>query len=93
MAYESNGESADIDGGELPADVAVRLERQLISWREKLLALDRRQRLLYFKHTKSASLEILLGGTEGLLELVTAGDVPVRPQPEAGETTRHGRSS
>ncbi|NKV90305.1 hypothetical protein GS923_00020 [Rhodococcus hoagii] len=51
-------------------------------WRQDLLALDRRQRLLYFKHTKSASLEIGTPTGIDLLELVTEGEAP--------RTRRHG---
>lgn len=41
------------------SDVRARLERQLETWQRELVTLDRRQRLLYFKHTKSASLELV----------------------------------
>lgn len=76
-------ERSSIVGRKLPADVADRLVRQLTSWREKLLALDRRQRLLYFKHTKSASLEVLQNGAGGLLDMLDSGDVVIRPQVDA----------
>lgn len=76
-------ERSSIVGRKLPADVADRLVRQLTSWREKLLALDRRQRLLYFKHTKSASLEVLQNGAAGLLDMLDSGDVVIRPQVDA----------
>ncbi|GAA1576746.1 hypothetical protein GCM10009789_32800 [Kribbella sancticallisti] len=36
-----------------------KLTRQITHWREDLLNLDRRQRLVYFAHTRSASLEIV----------------------------------
>ncbi|SEL36759.1 Part of AAA domain-containing protein [Rhodococcus maanshanensis] len=85
MTGIANDERVGVDENALPAAVAHRLERQLTSWREKLLALDRRQRLLYFKHTKSGSLEIGHPGAEVLLAMVSAGEVPVRPQPADGE--------
>ncbi|WP_024794789.1 DUF3320 domain-containing protein [Tomitella biformata] len=65
--------------------VDQRLNRQLVSWREQLLALDRRQRLLYFKHTKASSLELSEIGSAEILSLVQQGEVPVRPKPDDGE--------
>ena len=50
-----------------------KLRRQLHSWRRELLDLSRRQSLLYFKHTKSASLEIDSPGPAAVLGLVDAG--------------------
>ncbi|NKV67258.1 hypothetical protein GS924_25080 [Rhodococcus hoagii] len=55
-------------------------------WRQDLLALDRRQRLLYFKHTKSASLEIGTPTGIDLLELVTEGEAPLYAPPRMPRT-------
>ncbi|ANS29905.1 hypothetical protein R1CP_26285 [Rhodococcus opacus] len=86
MAMDSDDGSRDNAVAALDSAVSARLERQLTSWREKLLALDRRQRLLYFKHTKTASLEIGSPDSEVLLEMVLAGEVPLRPASEDGDT-------
>ena len=37
----------------------VRLDGQLTMWRDELVNLTKRNRLLYFKHTKLSSLEIV----------------------------------
>lgn len=44
--------------GRLSPALTRRLSSQVESWRRDLLTLDRRQKLVYFKHTKTASLEI-----------------------------------
>lgn len=85
MALESTAEFRGTGSAGMSAEVSARLDKQLTSWREKLLALDRRQRLLYFKHTKAASLEIGYPNVAVLLSMVSAGEVPVRPQPDDGE--------
>ncbi|NCT90968.1 DUF3320 domain-containing protein [Cellulomonas sp. APG4] len=59
------------------SDVRARLERQLETWRRELVTLDRRQRLLYFKHTKSASLEVVAPSPSNALMLTENGDVRV----------------
>ena len=46
-------------GVSLAPGLADRLSRQLDEWRENLVALDGRQRLLYFKHTASSSFEVV----------------------------------
>jgi very-short-patch-repair endonuclease len=70
------------DVQELTEQQATRLRRQLDTWRRDLVALDRRQRLLYFKHTKSGSLEIVSPALEQVLPLVDAGRSPLEPRPE-----------
>lgn len=45
-----------------------RLHLQLAKWREELINLGRINRLLYFRHTKSASLEIVQPGPAVILE-------------------------
>ena len=47
-----------------------RLDAQVDAWRRDLVNLDRRQKLVYFKHTKTASLEIAYPGPELLQKLV-----------------------
>lgn len=49
-----------------------RLRRQLDAWRRHLVALDRRQRQLYFKHTRTASLELAEPGPDDLAVLLAA---------------------
>lgn len=49
-----------------------RLRRQLDAWRRQLVALDRRQRQLYFKHTRTASLELAEPGPDDLAILLAA---------------------
>jgi very-short-patch-repair endonuclease len=53
--------------------LGARMQRQLDAWRGELLALDRRQRLLYFKHTRTASLEITQPDLDGVLRAVASG--------------------
>ena len=50
-----------------------RLIKQINRWREDLLNLDRRQRLLYFTHTRSASLEIVEAELDDVLEQLGEG--------------------
>ncbi|WP_420121977.1 DUF3320 domain-containing protein [Nakamurella sp.] len=66
---------------------ADRLGRQLDAWRRQLVALDRRQRQLYFKHTRTASLELAEPTPAGVAELLAGR--PVRlytldPDPAPG---------
>lgn len=49
------------------------LIRQIDRWREDLLNLDRRQRLVYFSHTRSASLEIVDTELDELLGQLESG--------------------
>ncbi|HOZ58535.1 MAG TPA: DUF3320 domain-containing protein [Nakamurella multipartita] len=51
---------------------ADKLGRQLDAWRRQLVALDRRQRQLYFKHTRTASLELVDPGPDDLAILLSA---------------------
>jgi Protein of unknown function (DUF4011)/AAA domain len=73
---------------ELSEQQATKLKRQLDLWRRDLVALDRRQRLLHFKHTRSASLEIVSPEIDALLGLVDAGRSVVEPRPEDEETAK-----
>ena len=52
-------EATPTDRSEPTPELADKLERQLDVWRRKLVATDRRQRLLYFKHTATSSLELI----------------------------------
>ncbi|ACZ22318.1 hypothetical protein Sked_24040 [Sanguibacter keddieii DSM 10542] len=67
---------------DLSTTAGERLAKQLDRWRRELITLDRRQRLLYFKHTKSASLEIEMTDPSHLTDLVSEGPVLIRPRPE-----------
>lgn len=58
----------------VPSEVQIKLKRQLDVWRRELIAMDRRQRLLYFKHTKSASLEIVDPAPSAVLAIAEDGD-------------------
>ena len=51
---------------------SARLGRQLDAWRRQLVALDRRQRQLYFKHTRTASLELAEPGPDDLAVMLAA---------------------
>jgi very-short-patch-repair endonuclease len=60
-----------------------KLRRQLDLWRSSLVAVDGRQRLVYFKHMKTASLEIAAPGAAELIGQVSAGtSVLTAPEPE-----------
>jgi hypothetical protein len=51
-------------------DVAVRMSAQVSAWRDELINLTRTNRLLYFKHTQSASIEIVEPGMVKVFELL-----------------------
>ena len=53
----------------------TKLQGQMQAWREDLMALDRRQKLLYFQHPKVGSLEFLLPKMEELESWLDAGAV------------------
>jgi hypothetical protein len=59
----------------LPAHLDRRLASQVETWRRDLLNLDRRQKLVYFKHAKTASLELTGPSPAALFGLATQ---PVR---------------
>lgn len=52
-----------------------KLTLQMQRWRDDLLSIDRRQKLVYFQHPKSGTFEIVEPGCAGVEELVTGGDV------------------
>ncbi|MCA1842714.1 MAG: DUF4011 domain-containing protein, partial [Actinobacteria bacterium] len=54
------------------ANIDDRLHRQLAKWREELINLGRINRLLYFKHTRSASLEIIEPGASAIFDRLQA---------------------
>ena len=87
MGQLDQGSSIDRD---MSAEAARRLERQLNAWRDKLMALDRRQRLLYFKHTKSGSLEIAAPVAEQVLKALADGEMVVRAQSDIDEESGPG---
>jgi very-short-patch-repair endonuclease len=78
------GDAVTTPAEQLPPHLQDRLRSQLARWRQDLLALDRRQRLLYFSHTRTASLEITGPTLSRMLALVEAGRVLIEPESELG---------
>ena len=62
----ANGGRAGSAVAPLPPALEQKLKRQLQEWRQDLLNLSRRNRALYFKHTKSASFEVVAPGVADL---------------------------
>src|SRR4051812_31640254 len=52
---------------------ADKLRRQLDVWRKQLIAMNRSQRQVYFKHTRSASLELIAPAPDVIAGLIDAG--------------------
>jgi hypothetical protein len=52
-----------------------KLAVQMQAWRDDLLSIDRRQRLVYFQHPKSGTFEIVEPGCTAVEALVNGGDV------------------
>ncbi len=89
----------------MDAAQADKLRRQLDAWRRQLVALDRRQRQLYFRHTRTASLELRAPAPQHLAALVArptrlfslvpepTGNLAVDgpPTPASDATARYGR--
>src|SRR5664279_1421416 len=76
-----------------------KLRRQLNVWRNQLIAMNRSQRQVYFKHTRSASLELVAPTPDVIAGLIDSGPtrlfsmVPeARPQPETPEPATGGRT-
>lgn len=59
----------------LTDDQLRRLTSQIGTWRRDLLTLDRRQKLVYFKHSRTASLEVASPSPTALFTSVTRGPV------------------
>ncbi|WP_225915235.1 DUF3320 domain-containing protein [Nocardioides jiangsuensis] len=74
-----------MEASNLPDPLAQRLRQQLDTWRQDLLTLDRRQRLVYFKHSKSASLEIVEPSAAEILTRVSGRRQLISHQPQDGE--------
>ena len=75
-----------------------KLRRQVDVWRKQLIAMNRSQRQVYFKHTRSASLELIAPAPDVIAGLIDSGPtrlfsmVPdARPQPETPEPATGGR--
>jgi very-short-patch-repair endonuclease len=68
----------------LPDALERKLRRQIAEWRAALVAVDGRQRLVYFKHVQTASLEICAPGLDGLLGVVATGNAIVTTE-QAGD--------
>jgi hypothetical protein len=76
-----------------------KLRRQLDVWRKQLIAMNRSQRQVYFKHTRSASLELIAPAPDVIAGLLDSGStrlfsmVPDSPtQPEEPEPALDGRT-
>lgn len=85
---------------DLTPELARRMRTQVDTWRRDLVAVDRRQRLVYFKHTKVGSLEIvapttrtLLGALTGPLRLVSAEDGAAKTVQVADKTAEEVAAS
>lgn len=57
----------------LDMDAERRLRGSIHRWRDELINLTRANRLLYFKHTRSASLEIVSPGSDRIVEQLGSG--------------------
>ncbi|WP_181371642.1 DUF3320 domain-containing protein [Gordonia paraffinivorans] len=66
-------------------EVRRKLDSTLAAWRDKLLAMDKRQRLLYFRHLKAGTLEFDHASPLETLATLSSTSVPVRPAPEPGK--------
>ncbi|WP_225850615.1 DUF3320 domain-containing protein [Streptomyces sp. HPF1205] len=75
---------ADVtEHGAFGSDDLVRLKAILAGWRKDLIDMSGRNRLLNFRHTKSATLEIKQPGADELVAALTGGEVlPFAPLPE-----------
>ena len=61
-------------------EVDPRVDAQVNAWRDALINLSRRQRVLYFKHTKTASLELLAPSPKVLSGLHSSSGVELVPE-------------
>ncbi|WP_164700290.1 DUF3320 domain-containing protein [Modestobacter sp. KNN46-3] len=72
----------------LSSDAETKLTRQFEAWKRALVAVDRRQRLVYFKHTKAASLEVDSSDLGSLWQELGAGAVIVRGTAVPGDESQ-----
>jgi hypothetical protein len=72
----------------LAAELRDRLAHQVQVWRSDLLTLDRRQRLVYFKHNRSASLELTRPSPQQLLESIDRAPQLLQPDDPDRPVTR-----
>jgi very-short-patch-repair endonuclease len=70
-----------------------KLRRQIEEWRASLVAVDGRQRLVYFKHVKTASLEIGSPRLDALLAAVAGGSAVLTAQAPQGSEDDEGLES
>lgn len=71
------------DGLGLDPALERKLRRQLEEWRSSLVAVDGRQRLVYFKHMRTASLELAAPEADEIVDAVMAGScILTAPPPE-----------
>ncbi len=74
--------SSDGAGFGLAEPLERKLKRQIEEWRASLVAVDGRQRLVYFKHVRTASLEIGSPRLASLLDILAGGDAVLNaPEP------------
>ncbi len=66
-----------------------RLTNQIDTWRRDLLTLDRRQKLVYFKHTRTGSLEIASPDPDSLFVAVSKTALLVTAEDGGAGTTRN----
>ena len=72
-----------------------KLRRQLNVWRNQLIAMNRSQRQVYFKHTRSASLELIAPAPDVIAGLIDSGStrlfsmVPDSSTPSLKSRNRH----
>ncbi len=82
------GTGADLG---LPGPLDRKLRKQIAEWRAALVAVDGRQRLVYFKHVRTASLELHALDLDGLLRVASAGNAVLRPTHEEAVDDDRGR--
>ena len=62
-----------------------RMRGQLAKWRQDLMSIDKRQRLVYFKHTRTTSLELEPADLDDMLQLLDDQRIVFRPNDEDRE--------
>jgi very-short-patch-repair endonuclease len=77
----------------LPDTLDRKLRRQIAEWRAALVAVDGRQRLVYFKHIATASLEITAPRLDALLGVVAGGIAVVASAEASAVDDDRGRLS
>lgn len=68
--------------GRLGGESRKKLETQMRAWREELLSIDRRQKLVYFQHPRSGSFEIVEPGMLAVEQMIYTGGIHLRADSE-----------